>query len=287
MMSESEPLLYQFNGMNTTFSIRLRGADPAGVESSIHTCCELLETLESLLSRYRHDSDISRINHMQTGDELLIDPKTHECLKRALQACEATQGLFDATLGQQVTHRKDNQTGKAPSPAGQLKITDDRPMVQCLAAGRQIDLGGIGKGYALDQWAQVLKPLQLESVLLSAGTSTHLAFGDYAWPIEMIHDQEEGRNSYSLGSEGFSVSGVQMQGNHLVHPDEPDEIGLPLKQVWVAHPSATYADAFSTACLLMQPEELHDFFVSQPDLTFLQAEPACGQGLITCSDTAR
>ncbi|MEM6883949.1 MAG: hypothetical protein AAF571_02880, partial [Verrucomicrobiota bacterium] len=77
-------------------------------------------------------------------------------------------------------------------------------------------------------------------------------------------------------------SGIQIQGNHLVHPDSPDEIGLPLKQVWLAHPQATYADAYSTACLLMHPEELADFSSSQPEIKFLQAEPSNGDSLITC-----
>ncbi|MEM6886220.1 MAG: FAD:protein FMN transferase, partial [Verrucomicrobiota bacterium] len=186
--------------MNTTFSIRLRGVKEADAESTFHSCCELLEALEDALSRYRHDSDISRINSMQTGDELLVDSVTHECLKHAMYAYQATQGLFDATLGQQITHRRENLQDKAPSLEGQLKIAEDQPLVQCLRAGRQIDLGGIGKGYALDQWAKALEPLKLESALLSSGTSTHLAIGEYSWPIQMTHD--EGHSIYSLQSGG-------------------------------------------------------------------------------------
>jgi len=266
--------------MNTTFSIRLRGADYDAAQSSIRRCFELLEELENTLSRYRHDSDISRINQMKAGEELLVEPHTYECLKHAMHAYQATQGLFDITLGTQVTHRKESVAGNAPSTCGQLKIAEDRPLVQCLEVGRLIDLGGIGKGYALDQWAQALEPLNLESALLSSGTSTHLAIGSRSWPIEMIH--HERRETHMLSAGGFSVSGIQVQGNHLVHPDAPDETDLPLEQVWVAHPQATYADAFSTACLLMRPEELTDFFESLPELTFLQAELPNNEGLIIC-----
>lgn len=275
-MNKSAPQVFQTNGMNTTFSIRLRGVEKAVADSAVRHCFELLEALENCLSRYRHDSDISRINQLPSGAELLIEPHTHACLKQALQAYRVTQGLFDISLGQQVTHRKECATGTAPVLKGQLKIAEDRPLVQCIAAGRELDLGGIGKGYALDQWAEIIKPLQPESALLSSGTSTHLAIGTGCepWPIEMIYDS--GRSTYSLSNGGFSVSGIQIQGNHLVHPDAPAETNLPLKQVWIAHPQATFADAYSTACLLMHPDELKDFYQSPCGVTFLQAETDAG-----------
>jgi thiamine biosynthesis lipoprotein len=279
-MSNSDLFSFQTNGMNTTFSIRLKGVEKPVADSAVRSCFELLEQLENFLSRYRHDSDISRINQLQTGDELLIETHTHQCLISAMNAFQATQGLFDATLGRQVSHRKENMPGAAPAQTGQLKIATDRPLVQCLQAGRQLDLGGIGKGYALDQWAKLLKPLTIESALLSAGTSTHLALGSEAWPITMIYDN--GQSEFSLSTGAFSVSGTQLQGNHLVHPDAPCEVALPIKQAWVAHPMATYADAYSTACLLMQPDELTAFFQSQPEISFLQAEPVTGQELIVC-----
>ena len=61
-----------------------------------------------------------------------------------------TQGLFDITLGKQIEHQKRRSTGESPTLGGTLALDPDRPVIHCIEAGREIDLGGIGKGFALD-----------------------------------------------------------------------------------------------------------------------------------------
>lgn len=275
--------MFQVDAMNTSFTIRVPENQSAALESNFRQFSELLEELESSLSRYRHDSDISRVNTMQSGDTLFISPHAHACLKQAMQAYQATQGLFDVTLGRQIRNLKEQQGSTVSDHSGQLKIAEDQPLVECITPGREIDLGGIGKGYALDQWGKLIKSLPIDSALLSAGTSTHLAVGANPWPIEMLY--EHGQKSYPLKRGAFSVSGVQVQGNHLVHPDSIDEeTPLSLKQVWVAHAEATFADAYSTACLLMHPEEIQDFFKAPTGITFLQTETNGTSELVTLGE---
>ena len=256
--------------MNTTFIVRIHHPDVDVAHQSARACFDLLEALERDLSRYEPDSDISRINAIEQGAELLVNPHTHACLKLAMEANRMTGGLFDVTLGKQVMHRKEQRAGVPPDLHGQIEVVPDRPVVRCRREGREIDLGGIGKGYTLDQLSQVLAEFEVQSALLSSGASTHRVLGRDAWPIEMIHDR--GRSEFSLREGAFSVSGIHVQGNHLVHPDASDGKQLAFKQVWLAHPEAAFADAFSTACLLMDEKELRAFAGAREEISFLQAE---------------
>lgn len=68
-------------------------------------------------------------------------------------------------------------------------IDDARPQVHCLEGGREINFGGIGKGYALDVMAELCRQWGIPAGLLCAGASTQLAFGNSPWPISLRGDQ--------------------------------------------------------------------------------------------------
>jgi thiamine biosynthesis lipoprotein len=238
--------------MNTVFTIRLPSADLAEAERLTGECFLLLETLEALLSRFRPDSDISRINRLNAGESLWVDERTARCLRLAIEASQLTEGLFDATLSPAAA-----QTERP----GQLRLAEDGPRVFCEAAGRQIDLGGIGKGFALDEMAAVLKDLEVPYALLSAGASTHLAFGNSSWKICL--DPEAEASEYLLQEEAISSSGTAQQGCHILHPDTGMAPSYHFSRVWLATGCAALADAFSTAALLMDADEINAFVASQ------------------------
>lgn len=252
----NNPKLHSFSveAMNTTFCLRLDHPDRKQAEDAASACFLRLEELESLLSRYRPDSDVSRINAMQSGESLLIDESTYNCLMEAAAAGRDTAGLFDVTLGA-LTQK--NPPKESSTLDGQLEIALDRPQVRCLQAGRHIDLGGIGKGYALDQLALRLQDFQLHSALLCAGASTLLAQGPQAWPVLLQGDRDT--LPISLCGQALSASGTGVQGAHVVHPDLPEQPNLVLKRVWLTAPSAAMADAYTTACLIMDREDLRGF----------------------------
>jgi thiamine biosynthesis lipoprotein len=261
---------FETEAMNTTFILRLRHLDGAFAHKMARMCFDLLEELESDLSRYRPDSDVSRINHMTAGDSLLIHPRTHGCLKRALEAHAATGGLFDATLGKQIAHRKEGEASAPPPLTGAFRILPEQPRIECVEPGRELDLGGIGKGFALDVLREHLENQSIHEALLSAGTSTHLAMGTAGWPVDLTEEDRMGE-SHPLKNGALSTSGLAIQGMHLCHPDDPGIEAIEFKRVRVGHPEATLADAFSTACLLMTGNELAEFAASRPDITLLRA----------------
>jgi len=256
---------FSHDAMNTTFSLRLRGIDGAIARGMARECFDRIDSLESHLSRFIEGSDVWRINHMQSGETLFLNEACHLCLLRALDAYTQTGGLFDITLGKAIEHRK-SCSGETPPPlAGTLSIHPDTPAITCIDAGREIDLGGIGKGFALDQLRTLLNDWGVHDALISAGASSILAIGPNAWPIDLSGNTETLR--INISSQALSASGITIQGDHIVHPHGNQ--AMPKRRctrIWVAATDATCAEVWSTALMLVEPDEIASFIESKKEL---------------------
>ncbi len=246
---------FSHDAMKTTFTLRIN--DPNVNESAgvARECFEHLDYLETKLNRYLEGSDVWQINHMQAGDTLFLSEPCYACLKLAMEAYVDTGGLFDVTIGKQIEHVKCGLAGSPPNQSGQLAIDPERPAINCHAPGREIDLGGIGKGFALDQLKKRLQEWDVKSALLSAGASTQLCLGDQAWPVELCGDSAS--MVFELKEMALSASGIGIQGSHIVSPFSETTHHLH-KRTWISHTSAAMADAWSTAVMLANKEELDD-----------------------------
>lgn len=248
--------LYKHEAMKTTFVLRICCSDVALANSLASECAQRIDELEQKLSRYHEGGDVFRINRMTAGQTLRVSEETHECLLTAMEAYVHTCGLFDPTLGAMIEHRKTGQDGTMPTAHGQLIVHQDTPAVTCETAGRIIDLGGIGKGFALDQIALLLDGWEIEGALFSAGASTHLAIGNASWPIDLISEHDKMR--LLLQGEALSASGTTIQGSHIVHPAggaQKISSGAPAR-IWARSASAAFSDAWSTALMLMNDAEI-------------------------------
>jgi FAD:protein FMN transferase len=252
---------FQHEAMRTTFHIRFAESTPNG-DAIAKQCFDQIDFLEARLSRYRQDSDIARINLLPAGETHFISIETHQCLLRAIELYQQTAGLFDITLGRQIRHRKDSLDGPAPEAKGQIIIHPDKPAVTCVEPGRELDLGGIGKGFALDSLHTVMEEWDAPSALLSAGSSTHLTWGPAPWPMRLESDQ--GVRNLELKNASLSASGTEIQGSHIVHPDA--EGLLAEGRAWVVAKDATTADAWSTALILCPHEETREFVHGAPGI---------------------
>jgi thiamine biosynthesis lipoprotein len=258
--------LFSHEAMNTTFHLRICEASESTARDMARECCDHLDFLESRLSRFIDDSDVSRINRMQAGQTLYLNELTHQCLLAALDAYARTGGLFDITLGSRIEHRKSGDSGPVPPLTGQLTIHPDVPAVTCGAPGREIDLGGIGKGFALDQLRLLLLDWGAEGGLLTAGASSMLAFGPHAWPVELTGDIDSER--IVLSKQSISASGTAIQGSHIIHPGgETAMPAEPCRRVWVTAPTATLAEIWSTSLMLLEPGDIPDFIAGEQTLS--------------------
>ncbi len=274
--TESTPPHFQVPAMNTTFGLRIDHPDRKKAEIWAGNAMRLLEELEAELSRYRPDSEISRINRLEPGQSTFLTEATDRCLRAALNACELTAGLFDPTLGAHTARGEDRAED---SPEGKIFLDPERPRITCVEAGRQVDLGGIGKGFALDEMAAMLLDLGADSFLLSSGASTHLRVGDREWSF-VLRGSGNRRDIHLQDGEALSSSGIGELGSHVIHPDIGKAPDYAFQRVWVITGSAAHADAFSTACLLMDEEEIHAFGEALDEVHALYALPREGSDII-------
>lgn len=258
-MSAANPMtdshVFAHEAMNTTFSLRFRGLDRHVAESLVTECIHELDRIEGKLSRFVDGSDVSRINRLAAGETLYVTETTHQCLLAAVDAYVKTGGLFDITLGSRIDHRKSGASEPLPEITGRLIIHPDVAAVTCEEPGRQIDLGGIGKGFALDRLREILIDWGAEDFLLAAGASSLLAHGPSAWPVELAGDATTVR--LLLHNESLSASGTRIQGSHIVHPAGDEAMpSLPCDRVWVTASTAALAEVWSTALMLLPMEEI-------------------------------
>jgi thiamine biosynthesis lipoprotein len=262
---------FTHEAMHTTFTLRLLGDDPELVAGAARECFDLLDILETKLSRFIDGSDVYRINRMRAGETLYLSESCHQCLLLAMQAYVQTGGLFDITLGSRIEHRKSKAGGPLPPLMGKLVIHPDVAAITCEAPGREIDLGGIAKGYALDQMGALLLDWGAGGGLLAAGASSLLALGPQPWPVELAGEHEARR--ITLRNESLSASGTDVQGKHIVHPcgDAAGETYLS-NRVWAVAGTATLAEAWSTALILMSADEVGATLLQQDSLLHAYAD---------------
>lgn len=266
-----DSLLFEHEAMNTTFTLRFRGVDAESAKGIARESFELVDRMESRLSRFIESSDVSRINCMAAGETLYLSEDCHQCLLLALDAYARTGGLFDITLGKRIEHRKSGDEGPPPAITGSLIIHPDVAAVTCIEPGRVIDLGGIGKGFALDQIRRLLMDWEVDDALLSAGASSMLAHGPSSWPVDLAGGCESRR--IALSNQALSASGKGIQGSHIIHPGGDED--MPVKtciRIWTLAADAALAEIWSTALMLVAPEEIPAILAEEPDISEVYAE---------------
>lgn len=249
----SQTHTFEHKAMKTIFKLRLQHKDKQKAQHAARVAIELIDEVENKLNRYMECSDVWQINHMEAGQTLYLSEFCYDCLCLSLEAHGKTMGLFDVTLGRQIEHQKRNEEGEPPELNGQLAMVPNRPAIHCQEPGREIDLGGVGKGFALDRVKELLMEWEIESGILSSGASTHLAFGRVEWAIGLSGKKET--KEISLKNQALSASGTGVQNEHIIAPDGSGE-AYRHPRVWVVHESAAWADIWSTAAMLMRGNEL-------------------------------
>lgn len=259
----SDTHTFEHKAMKTTFKLRLQHEDKKRAHDAAICAIELIEEIENKLSRYIAGSDVWQMNHMEAGQTLFLSELCYDCLRLSVEAYRETMGIFDVTLGRQIEHRKRNEDGDAPDINGQLVVVPDRPAVHCNEPGREIDLGGVGKGFALDKVKELLEEWEISSGIISAGASTHLAFGQQEWTMGLSAKNET--RDITIKAQALSASGTGIQEEHIIAPDGSAET-CQHPRVWAIHESAAWADIWSTAAMLIPKEELLDFSEKFTDL---------------------
>lgn len=247
--------------MGTRFEVFLGGDDEEHLEAVAVAAVDEILRLDGLLSRFDQRSEIARVNREAGNRPVRMDGELFALLERCEQARGLTEGYFDVT-----------RTGGSP-----LELDAEASTVRFQRADVAIDLGGIGKGYALDCVREILLRFGVACALLNGGTSSVLALGTPSddagdadgWPIDLRHP---------LAPEAEAVARVRLKQRALScsaarHHDQPQSdiinplTGRPLNEdaaCIVLAASATEAEIFSTALLAMGRRQTMGYLERRP-----------------------
>jgi FAD:protein FMN transferase len=259
--------------MGTLLDVQLYHKQPEAGLLILRQACQEARRLEVLLSGHAPGSELSLLNGQAGRGPMPVSPELFDLLQAAQQWAQWSQGAFDPTVGT-LLHlwRKAGSRGQAPAndciqaalqASGWAKLRLIPPsLVELTRAGMQLDLGGIGKGYAADRMGDILRQHGVNDALINFGESSLLAIGTMpdgrSWPIAVrgldgavsaaeiaIQDRAIG-TSASFG-QIFSVGERPL--SHVIDPRHGHPLRQPLA-VTVVAPTATAGEALATALLV-------------------------------------
>lgn len=262
--------------MGTDFTLYIYAADEGAADREAEHVFEIVDQLDGLLSNYKPDSELSRINHEAADHSVTTDPETIRFLEASLAWSALSDGAFDITVGKLMrAWGFFRSTGHVPSEAelagvraetGWKLVVLDRSArtVRFTAPGVELDPGGIGKGFAVDAAVQALREDGVHAALLSAGSSTIYGLGapphKQGWSVRVPDPHHAGASLSMVMLHDTSLSTANCSERHFIvaghlycHIMDPRTL-RPVEeclQTTVIAPSATDSDALSNAMFVL------------------------------------
>lgn len=259
--------------MGTRFELALVGESETDLRAVGERAIEEIEDWDQRLSRFRRDSLVSLINRDAATRAVRLDDDLLDLLQLAFDVFTQSRGAFDLTVGSLMSAsgfrdgEGDSDLGDALSRTGMSHVDVDwvAGTVRFTQPGIELDFGAIGKGFALDMAARIVRESQaVHASLMHGGTSTVTASGSSpagadGWPIQ-IRDPRDGSDHpvVLLRDESLSVSAphgrsIERDGATQGHVLDPrtGRSAADSSYAAVIGPSATLADAWSTALLVL------------------------------------
>ena len=262
----SEIHVFNHNAMATQFQTRIADQEKTYAAQAAQAAFALTDELESHLSRFRTSSDISQIAQLAPGEKLRLSEPVFACLEIAKEMEAATRGAFSVTAA----------ALKSQPTAPQWTLLKEQFSIRCDGGKLEFDLGAIGKGFALDRMAEVLREWDCNSFLLVAGGSSILTgdapAGTSGWSCGLGDDNSLQR--YWLTNGSLSGSGLAVKGQHIFDP-RTGTVAPRKNRAWAFASNAAESDALSTACMVWEESEIAQVVGERQDwLVFLEEAEA-------------
>lgn len=266
----------QQNIMGTVIRVELYHDDSSVARASINAVMEEMRRIDRLMSPYKADSELSQLNAHAAERAVQVSAELFELIKTSIHYSGITDGAFDITFasaGQLYDYRK----GIRPSAKQlqqaikkidyhYLQLNERQKSIKYAQEGVRIDLGGIAKGYAVDNGIAILKRKGIRHAIITAGGDSRI-IGDRKgrpWMIGIRDPRKSGsvKGTIPLIDSALSTSGdyeryFVRNGEHFHHILLPKTgtSAKALRSVTILGPDATTTDALSTSVFVLGPEK--------------------------------
>jgi len=285
--------------MGTVYTVVAYGQDRNYLAEVVEEVFEEVDRLDGQMSNYKPESELSGINREAGSREVIVEPKFFRLLEDAFRYSRDTGGAFDITVGPLMKHWGFFRgQGRVPSRAEiaqvlrqvgyqHVKLDPDRRTIRSDTKGVELDLGGLAKGYAVDQAVEILRSNGISAALVSSGMSSIYALGsppdERGWTIKVrdpydphkVGDVVHLRN-YSLSTSGSYEKFFRIGGKTYCHIMDPHS-GWPVENMLstaVLAPTTTQSEALSKPFFIWGPEGSRKYLASHVNLQVVFYQPA-------------
>ena len=294
--------------MACEFQVFLHARQQAGAIEAASEALDLVDTLEDQMTVYRSESEISRINRHAGEQPCCVEPRLFELLSRCVAWSTASGGAFDITAGPLVKlWGFYTRQGRFPSSeqvhevlqrvgSGHLSLDHEHQLISFRQPGMELNLGSVGKGYALDRCSEIFAAAGVENFLMHGGHSSILARGSRLadaevpeWRIALRHPLRPKRRlaEIRLRDQGLGTSGSGQQffyraGRRYGHVLDP-RCGFPAEGILsatVLAPGAAEADALATMFFVLGIDATRQICAQRPELAVVFVVPGSRQGTV-------
>src|SRR5580704_3514191 len=211
--------------MGSAYSMAVYGYDRQAMETAVGGAFDEVRQLDSMLSNYKPDSEWSEVNREAAQHPVHISSELFQLLAACQEYSRQSEGAFDISVGPlmkvwgfykgtgHLPHRAEVRGALDTVGYKNILLDAKNHTVRFAREGVEMDPGGVGKGYAVDKIAAILKEDGIRSALISGGGSSIYAIGtppgETGWKVTIKDpkDQSKAAATVSLKDESLSTSG--------------------------------------------------------------------------------
>ena len=272
--------------MGTRIAVEAWHEDAAEAERAIEAVIAEMRRIDALMSTYKPESQLSRVNREAAAGPVPVDPELARLVARALEFSGMSGGAFDITYAS-VGYLYDYRAGRHPTDAeieaalpaiNWRHVAVDLPAstIRFLRPGVRIDLGGIAKGHAVDSSIAILAARGIRQATVTAGGDSRIIGdrGGRPWIVGIRHpdDRERVIARIPLADAAISTSGdyeryFDEDGVRYHHIIDPKTGRSPhgVRSVTIIAPESTLAEGLTKSVFILGPERGLPIVEAQPD----------------------
>lgn len=265
--------------MGTIVTFTVLGADKTKAAASVRAAADRMQKLDYMLTIYgQHPNTVKEFNNSTPGTPVKLSPEADTVLERSMLVYKISHGAFDPALGDLDVLWGFSIQPPPTAPPSQASITKAMSNAHCIMhkanvwfrkdRACQLDFGGIGKGFIVDQGIAVLEEHGIHNAIVNAGGNLRVIgrHGNRLWHIGIKHPRNladilgavDLKSGESISTSGDYEHFFMYKGKRYHHILNP-KTGWPVQGVesaTIIAPTGIMSDAWSTALFVLGPAGL-------------------------------